>query len=215
MDKNVKHTVVFSAEPVQCHPHTHIPVYKLDDEGKKIDPPVIDHHNDNFVSGGEDYECFHPPVYANVHIETHGIDIKFELYAAVVKRVFDGRLYYLHGTNLANINHNMTRPSRQFLIDARAKWCKETGAKFNEGQIHWAFKDQHPMKLMNPSDRFISFRQDYIQMADAAELTLASGEKIDEACRKYLTEDIDALLKQLQFELPKEEATEAPAETKE
>ena len=215
MDKNVKHTIVFSAEPAQCHPYTHVPVFKLDDKGVKIDPPVIDHYNDKFVSGGEDYECVHPPMYASVHIETHGIDIKFDMFVAVVKRLFDGRLYYLHGSNLANMNHNLTRPSRQLLIDVRAKWCKETGVKFNEGQIEWAFKDQHPMKLMNPSDRFISFRQDYIQMADAANLTLATDEKIAEDCRKQLLDNINPLVKQLQFELPKEEAVDTPAETKE
>lgn len=213
MDKNVKYSIQLSAEPLHCYPHTHIPVFKVDEKGVKIDPPEIDHHNDNFVSGGEDYECFHPPLYGTVHIEAPLIDIKFELYVAVVKRKFDGRLYYLHGTNLANMNHHLTRPSRQVWADARAKWCKENGVKFNETQYHWAFKEQHPLKLMNPSDRFISFRQDYIQINDAAELNLADNAKITEGCRKQLMEDVDALIKQLQFEV--DASKEEPAEAKE
>lgn len=201
MTKNVKHTVVFSAEPAHCHPYTHIPVFKLDDKGVKIDPPVIDHYNEKFVSGGEDYKCFHPPVYATIHLQAPFIDVKFEMYCAVVCREFDGHMYFLHGTNLANFNHLLTRPSRQVWAEARAKWCREYNAKFDEKEYFAAFKDQHPIKLMNPSDRFINFRQDYIQPEELEKLMKLEVEKFDEECRKHLTENIDALVKQLQFEI--------------
>lgn len=201
MTKNVTHTVVFSADPVRCHPYTHIPVFKSDEKGVKIDPPVIDHYNDKFFSGGEHYNCFRAPVYAMVHLKAPFIDIKFEMYSAVVKRKFDGHMYFLQGTNLANFNHLLTRPSRQVLAEARAKWCKEYNAVFDEKEYLGAFKDQHPIKLMNPSDRFINICQDYIQPEEVEKLMKLEAEKFEEECRKHLTKNIDALVKQLQFEI--------------
>lgn len=127
--------VVKASNPKKCVPYTHVPEYELDDKGERVRPENIIAYDDTFISGGEHYECVSTPLYGVVNIKGFGYAFDFEMFVAVVQRKYDGHLFKLIGTNLANGGYFLETQSHYHALKEDIIVCERGGVKFNKNRI--------------------------------------------------------------------------------